>query len=489
MSVVVLHAWLAIAGASVTTAAAADRFDDLRQQIRTALVEESIPSMAVAVAKDGKILWQEGFGWADRERRIAATEHTMYSLASISKPITTTALMTLVQAGKVDLDAPANDYLGNAKLRARVGDARQATVRRIADHTSGLPDHFNPFYADEPYRKPSMDETIARYGNLVTVPSEHSYYEYSNLGYGVLDYIVERVSGLSYADFLRREVFLPLGMTRSSVGVVPELAAYAATRYDPDGRPLPAYDFDAPGASAVFASAHDLLRFGMFHVQTRLADQKSILNPASLKEMHRRTSGEPAMGYGIGFYMTERGNYRGVFHGGVMGGVSTQLLLVPAERLAVVVLVNTKTPLAASMADRIAARVLPGWQGVEWPRRVAPTVFAPSSQLLGTWSGAISTYAGDVPVELSFQPDGDVHAQVGDGLPTLIAGAMFKDGVFRGSLSAHIGTADTDRYPYQVDLWLTLRGDVLNGAASAQGEQSPRVRSALAHWMEVRKQR
>ena len=84
VSVVVLQAVLAIAGASGATAAAADRFDDLRQQIRTVLVEESIPSMAVAVAKDGEILWQEGFGWADRERRIAATEHTMYSLASIS---------------------------------------------------------------------------------------------------------------------------------------------------------------------------------------------------------------------------------------------------------------------------------------------------------------------------------------------------------------------------------------------------------------------
>ena len=132
--------------------------------------------------------------------------------------------------------------------------------------------------------------------------------------------------------------------------------------------------------------------------------------------------------------------------------------------------------------------ILPGWQGLEWPRRVAPPVFVPAAALLGTWSGAIATYAGDVPVELSFQPDGDVRAKVGAGLPTLIAGAMFKDGVFSGTLSAHIGTADTDRYPYEVNLWLTLRSGVLNGAAVAQGGQSPRVRSALAHWMEVRKQ-
>src|SRR6476646_5398377 len=102
-------------------APAADQFDSVRDFIRRQLVETGAPSIAVAVARDGKILWEEGFGWADREKRIAASEHTLYSLASISKPITATGLMTLVQAGKVDLDRPVNDYLGDARLRARVG--------------------------------------------------------------------------------------------------------------------------------------------------------------------------------------------------------------------------------------------------------------------------------------------------------------------------------------------------------------------------------
>lgn len=108
---------------------AADRFEDVRQFIRTELVEQALPSIAVAVAVDGRIVWEQGFGWADRERRILADEHTSYSLASISKPITATGLMTLVQAGRIDLDKPVNDYLGNAKLVSRVGEARDATVR------------------------------------------------------------------------------------------------------------------------------------------------------------------------------------------------------------------------------------------------------------------------------------------------------------------------------------------------------------------------
>ncbi len=80
----------------------------------------------------------EAFGWADRERRVVATPHTLYSLASISKPITATALMVLVERGVVDLDRPIDDYLGTATLTAHLGDARDATVRRIANHTVRL---------------------------------------------------------------------------------------------------------------------------------------------------------------------------------------------------------------------------------------------------------------------------------------------------------------------------------------------------------------
>jgi len=152
----------------------ADQFDEIRDFIRTHLTADQVPSISVAVARDGRIVWEEGFGWADREKSVAANEHTMYSLASITKPFTATGLMTLVEQKRIDLDRPINQYLGNAKLRARVGNADDATVRRVANHTSGLPFHYQFFYEDEPYRPPSMDETILRYGNLVTIPGKNT---------------------------------------------------------------------------------------------------------------------------------------------------------------------------------------------------------------------------------------------------------------------------------------------------------------------------
>src|SRR5437660_618195 len=134
--------------------ARAGQFDSVRATIQRYVDRGEVPSLSVAVAKDEKIIWEEGFGWADREKRIAATEHTRYSLLSITKPFTATALMLLVNSGKVDLDKSINDYLGDAKVTGN------ATVRSVANHTSGLPIHFQFFYADEPYRPPSMEETI-----------------------------------------------------------------------------------------------------------------------------------------------------------------------------------------------------------------------------------------------------------------------------------------------------------------------------------------
>ena len=355
VGLLLLGAWAAL------PAMAADKFEPVREYIREQLREKSLPSVAVAVAQDGKIVWEEGFGWADRERRLPADAHTPYSLASISKPITTTGLMRLVQDGKVDLDRPANDYLGAAKLVARVGDERQATVRRVADHTAGLPLYFQFFYEDEPYRRPSMDETILRYGNLVTAPGER--HVYSNLGYGVLDYIIERVSGKSYTDFMREEVFVPLGMTRTSIDIGPGLAPFAATRYGQDGLPIPFYDFDHPGGSAVFSSAHDLVRFGMFHLKNRLKDQKQILSPALIDEMHRPTGGvKDGNGYGVGFSNDLRHGYRVISHTGGMGGVSTVMWLIPEKNIAIVALANASSGLPFEAADRIASVVLPKWK-------------------------------------------------------------------------------------------------------------------------------
>jgi len=474
--------------------------------------------MAVAVARDGEIIWEDGFGLADRERDIPATEHTPYPLASISKPLTATGLMILVERGRVNLDAPANDYLGGAKLQARVGDAAQATVRRVAGHTAGLPLHSQHFYDDEPYRPPPMDETIHRYGNLVTAPGER--YQYSNLGYGILGGVISRVSGKGYAGFMREEVFAPLGMGHTSVHVGPGLEEGQAVKYTPDGLVVPPCDSDSPGASAIYSSAHDLVRFAMFHLKNDLPDQKAIISDAAIDEMQRPSPGtgptreweREGSGYGIGWYVgvTEDG-LRVIHHSGGTVGVSTVLALIPEENLAVAVLSNTKSPWSDVILIEILRALLPGKLG-DFPNSTGGAAdeppFAPGPELVGLWEGAAShpfilegfvhTYQGEIPLVLEVGESGSIYATLGEQPRTLLQRVSYQDSLpqflnagggpfLRGWMRGELETADVNRgRPYELWLELKLRENVLNGSLIAFSQREMYT-GPLAHWVELRK--
>lgn len=475
---------------SIFPAAAGDRFEPVRELIQKQIVENNVPSVAVAVARDGEIIWEEGFGWADRENRIPSNAHVMYSLASISKPITATALMILRERGKIDLDHGINDYLGDTKINTRAWNAADATVRRVANHTSGLPLHYQFFYEDEPYRPPSPEETIRRYANLVTAPGER--FQYSNLGYGILGFVISRVSGQSYAAFMRNEVFVPLGMTHSSVGIGFRLEKYQAVRYGAYGGAIPFFDFDHPAASAIYASAHDLIRFALFHLKAHLADQKAILPDEAIDSMHKPTTEMGnSSGYGIGWAAedTPSGD-RLVTHTGGMGGVSTVLEMVPSKNMAVAVLSNSNSTVPDRIARELWSVLLPGLkQRTSTPEpAVKPSVFEPGPDLSGKWKGSVFTYEGEISFTMTIQPTGDIHARLGLQLEALVNDAKVERGYLTGKMTGDIGIEDANRRPYLLELSLRPRGNVMNGAITAVSLHGRRVGNALTQWVELTKQ-
>lgn len=484
-----LAAAMFLAGLPAPGFATPPEFQPARDTIADVMADDSLPSVVVAVSRGGKVLWEEGFGWADKEKKIRATEHTAYSLASISKPYTATALMVLVQRGKVSLDAPANDYLGAQKLVAHVGDARGATIRRLANHTSGLPLHYQFFYEDEPPARPSMDESIRRYGHLTRPPGEA--YLYSNFGFGVLEYVVERVSGKPYDAFMREEVFQPLGMKESAVNRSPDLGAAAvAVRYGRNGAPLPFYDFDHRGASAVYASAHDLLRFGMFHLKDRVPGQERILSDANLDAMQVPTAidDEDANGKGrrgIGWGMHTIHGLDTVSHMGSMGGVSTKLTLIPAHDIAIVVLTNVLTERVPDIEAAIIHTLLP-----QTIRNREGVTIPPA--FVGRWAGAVHGYAGEVPVRLEIDAGGRVLTTVGAAAQFEVSRVSVAP---NGSLSladvpGDIRAPDAARYPYRLDFSLTPREDRLTGAVSAVSRPlADRIGNAMSYWVELRRER
>jgi len=460
-------------------------FGPVRAKIESVMKESGVPSVSVALARDGRIIWAESFGWANVEKKIKATPDTPYSLASISKPITATGLMVLVGRGLVKLDDPVDNYLGGGTLAPLDPAVPPATVRHVLNHSAGLPLHYQFFYADEPARRPPMAETIRRYGIRVFAPGE--VYQYSNLGYGIIDDIIARVSGKTYARFLRDEVFGPLGLDHSSVDIGPGLEGLAAERYE-SGQPVPFYAFDHPGASAVYASARDLVRFGMFHLGNKLDGQKPILSAELLAAMtDKQASLAPDKGYCIGWRVEADDNgFRSVSHTGGMPGVSTKLRLLPTENIAVCVLANGRAAGVYAIDDDILAAVLPRYaETLKARQKPRPTPPPPSAKfnappvLLGTWEGRVKTYDGEMPFEVVFEADGDVRVRFKDGLETLLNNVRLNWGMLEGVCYGSIRTEDARRAPHVLQFRLKLRGDRMYGFVSASSERWFALSSAV----------
>lgn len=458
---------------------------DYEERLIGALDPVALPSIAFGVSRGTEVLLLGASGTANKSNSRPSTPHTPYSLASISKPMTATALMRLVQTGAIDLDAPINEYLGEAKLQSRAGSAGDATVRRVANHTAGLPLHFQFFYADEPFERPPMDETIRRYAKTYTEPGAH--YQYSNLGYGLLDYVIERVSGKPYAHYMAEELFQPLGMTQSAIDA-PEGAAIP---YGQDGVGYPWYTFDHPGGSAAFSSVEDLLKFGKFH----LGLGPALLSKETLTEMHRRTAVSSGLhGYGVGWGITEdRLGFRIVQHTGSMGGVSTILRLVPELDLVIATVSNGESSLAFRSTDEALAAV-----SSEFRERLAAEVAVPGpasepvpSELHGNWTGAIETYEGERRLELRIDSPMTGTAVL-DGAEHPVDELQLRGGRLLGVFDGDLRTSDASRRPYRIHLDLTPSPGRLYGAAvtlthnpEPGGAPGRRMGNALAYWSEL----
>ena len=193
-------------------------------------VASGVPSIAIAVAHHGRIVWEEAIGMSDRERRTNATVHTPYYLASISKTITATALLELVDHNKVNLDRPVNDYLHTVKVSSPMWDVSKSTVRRVANHTAGFATYDRDCLASDRDCDASAVAAIRRYGVVVWPPGDR--FDYSNLDYGILGEVVAQASHASLAMYLQRNVFAPLGMTDCFLDASADRRNSAAARYD-----------------------------------------------------------------------------------------------------------------------------------------------------------------------------------------------------------------------------------------------------------------
>jgi CubicO group peptidase (beta-lactamase class C family) len=432
-----------------------------------------LPSMAVAVVHGDSIVWEEGFGWANQERRIAATPTTPYYLASVTKVFTGTALALLASERKVDMNRPVNAYLGSHKVRPALWDESAITVERIADHIAGLTTFNLDCDSAGPCR---LDTVIDRFGVIVRPPGEN--FDYSNLGYGILGEVIARTSKQSYGEFLRSAVFEPLGMRDCEVAADGR-PRRAAVPYVVGTTRAVATSYSAtPAASGAFCSAHSLALFGRALLNSRPGaspDAGSSRWAALLP-----SSGVPAVQtgtpsgttYSRGWWIEE--DYVGMRSILASGGTpyaSAILRLVPAEQLAVVVLANMGADVVR-VADAVLDELVPAIR----ERRKNWTPPAPatrqrrpiSPELVGTWAGAIDTYRGKRSLTLSIDSSGEVTGALAGAKAEvrLTGGGASGPRVFGRLPDADLGIEEARPGSYDLQLGLAMYGSRLAGFAT-----------------------
>lgn len=277
-----------------------------------------IAGATVAIVKDGKLLFAKGYGYADVAKRTPVNaDETMFRPGSVSKLFTWTAVMQLVEQGKLDLDRDVNEYL-DFKIPATYGEP--ITLRRCMTHTPGFEEAVKDlFVRNAGELKPLRDYVANHTPRRIFPPGKIP--AYSNYATALAGYIVERVSGQPYNEYIRDQILLPLGMNRSTFAqpLPPELEPLMSKGYKlaSDGE-KPFEVVQAGPAGSLSTTATDIARFMLAHLQQGRFEKAQILKPETVRLMHTRQFGyaEELNGMALGFYEEDRHGHHIIGHGG-----------------------------------------------------------------------------------------------------------------------------------------------------------------------------
>jgi CubicO group peptidase (beta-lactamase class C family) len=301
-----------------------------------------IPGVVVAIQSGDQILLAHGYGYADLERQIPMTAAHIFRIASHSKTFTATAILQLLEAGKLRLDDPLANSI---PWLQPLGDLARVTVRQALNHTTGIVrDGDNADYWSLDYAFPDRAELqrLVEEGGRVLAPNES--FKYSNIAYALLGLVIEAASGLPYNQYVKREIVDRLGLADTGPEIDAHARArlavgYTARRFGLPRRPLAEADTRAlSAATGFYATAPDLCRYAAAHC----FGDETLLSDASKREMQQPywKADQGGRHYGLGFVVDEVAGRRLVGHSGGFPGYITLTLIDPVDRLAVVALTN-----------------------------------------------------------------------------------------------------------------------------------------------------
>jgi CubicO group peptidase (beta-lactamase class C family) len=326
--------------------------------VKAEMLRNHIPGLSLAVVRDGQLVLAKGYGWANAELSVPARPDTVYQLASVTKQFTATAIMILVEEGKISLEDKITKFLPDLPAAWS-----EVTVRQLLTHTSGIKSYTSLRDFTRTLRK---DYTHAEIIKLVSElppdfpPGER--WRYNNTGYFLLGMIIERVSGKPYGEFLSDRIFKPLQMTSTRVNDLTEVIPNRAAGYAWRGNRLRQGEYTSPtqpyAAGALVSTVVDLAKWDAALYTEKLVKQATLRRmwmPARLND------GKPT-GYGFGWGVEDYRGHRLIGHGGGIPGFSTQISRFVDDRVTVVVLCNLEGGSSDALAKGVAARYIPGLQ-------------------------------------------------------------------------------------------------------------------------------
>ena len=227
------------------------------------LREYAVPGAAVVLIQKGRVVWMHGYGFANAASAAPITPETVFNVGSISKSPTAWAIMRLVDSGKVDLDRPVDFYLKRWHLPPSAFDNTQVTVRRVLSHTSGISNHDFHGWDPETALPPIEDTLSGKTGTGVVrvISTPGSGFHYSGANYAILQLLIEEVSGQTFQEYVKANVFQPLGMANSQYGLPPKFQDVMATPYDGLGGALPILRYNELSAAGLTMTVRDLAAF------------------------------------------------------------------------------------------------------------------------------------------------------------------------------------------------------------------------------------
>jgi CubicO group peptidase (beta-lactamase class C family) len=343
--------FLGFCAASLTCAqdSGAARADNVDSYVLQAMHEQKIPGLALAVVRDGKIVKAKGYGLADIEWNAPVTPQTVFESGSIGKQFAATAVMMLVEEGKIGLDDKITKYFPDAPATWR-----DITVRNLLSHTSGIKNYTDGKEVD--YRKDYSESELLKIAESTSLDfPPGTGWNYSNTGFVVLGILIHKVTGKFYGDFLQQRIFRPLGMNTTRIISEPDIIPNRASGYQLVKGEWKNQDWVSPSLNttadgSLYFSVLDLAKWDAALYTDKLLKRSSLDQMWTITKLN---DGKPNKGdYGFGWFIRSMNGHRLIEHGGSWQGFTDVISRYVDDKLTVIVLTNLDS--RHSNPDKIA---------------------------------------------------------------------------------------------------------------------------------------